>query len=34
MGNLKFLSTFAYVHEALGIESNEEDVFRKKALVL
>ena len=33
-GKPEILSTFAYVHEALGIESDEEDEFRKEALVL
>ncbi|MDO5971622.1 type I methionyl aminopeptidase [Flavivirga aquimarina] len=33
-GKPEILSTFAYVHEALGIESDEEDEFRQKALVL
>jgi methionyl aminopeptidase len=33
-GKAELLSTFAYVHQALGIESNEEDEFRQKALVL
>lgn len=33
-GKPEILSTFAYVHEALGIESSEEDEFRQKALVL
>lgn len=33
-GKPEILSTFAYVHEALGIESNEEDEFRKEALIL
>lgn len=33
-GKPEILSTFAYVHEALGIVSNEEDEFRQKALVL
>ncbi|WP_111308593.1 type I methionyl aminopeptidase [Confluentibacter sediminis] len=33
-GNPEILSTFAYVHEALGITSNEEDEFRQKTLVL
>jgi methionyl aminopeptidase len=32
-GNQK-LSTFAYVYQALGIVSNEEDEFRKVPLVL
>ncbi|MCP4801678.1 type I methionyl aminopeptidase [Flavobacteriaceae bacterium] len=30
----EILSTFAYIYEALGIESSEEDEFRQKALVL
>lgn len=33
-GKPEILSTFAYVHEALGIVSNEEDEFRQHALVL
>ena len=33
-GKPEILSTFAYVHEALGIVTNEEDEFRKEALVL
>ncbi len=33
-GQPEILSTFAYVHEALGITSDEEDEFRKNALVL
>jgi len=33
-GQPEILSTFAYVHDALGITSDEEDAFRKKALVL
>ncbi|WP_431156487.1 type I methionyl aminopeptidase [Winogradskyella poriferorum] len=33
-GKPEILSTFGYVHEALGITSNEEDEFRQKALVL
>lgn len=33
-GKPEILSTFAYVHEALGITTNEEDPFRKEALVL
>ena len=33
-GKPEILSTFAYVYEALGITSNEEDEFRQKALVL
>lgn len=33
-GKPELLSTFAYVYEALGIQSNEEDEFRKEALVL
>ena len=33
-GQPEILSTFAYVHEALGITSNEEDAFRQKAFVL
>ena len=33
-GKPEILSTFAYVHEALGIESHEEDEFRQKTLTL
>ncbi|WP_114492931.1 type I methionyl aminopeptidase [Candidatus Ulvibacter alkanivorans] len=33
-GKPELLSTFAYVYEALGIESDEENEFREKALVL
>ena len=33
-GKPEILSTFAYIYEALGIVSNEEDKFRQKALVL
>ena len=33
-GKPEILSTFAYVHEVLGITSNEEDEFRQKALVI
>lgn len=33
-GKPELLSTFAYIYDALGIESNEEDEFRKEALVL
>ncbi|PNW29342.1 type I methionyl aminopeptidase [Formosa algae] len=33
-GKAELLSTFAYVHQALGIDTNEEDEFRQKALVL
>jgi methionyl aminopeptidase len=33
-GKPELLSTFAYIYEALGIESNEEDEFRQKDLVL
>lgn len=33
-GKPEILSTFAYIYEALGIESNEEAEFRQKALVL
>ncbi len=33
-GKPELLSTFAYVYEALGITSNEEDEFRQKALVI
>lgn len=33
-GKPELLSTFAYVYEALGIESDEENQFRQKELVL
>ena len=33
-GKPELLSTFAYIYQALGIESNEEEEFRKEALVL
>ncbi|APY01139.1 type I methionyl aminopeptidase [Lacinutrix venerupis] len=33
-GKPEILSTFAYIYEALGIVSDEEDAFRQKALVL
>ena len=33
-GKPELLSTFAYVYDALGIESDEEDEFRQKDLVL
>jgi methionyl aminopeptidase len=33
-GKPELLSTFAYVYEALGITSNEENEFRQKALIL
>jgi methionyl aminopeptidase len=33
-GKPELLSTFAYIYEALGIKSNEEDEFRQNALVL
>ncbi|QEE48289.1 type I methionyl aminopeptidase [Flavobacterium alkalisoli] len=33
-GKPELLSTFAYIYKALGIESNEEDEFRKVPLVL
>ena len=33
-GKPELLSTFAYIYEALGIVSNEEDGLRQKALVL
>jgi methionyl aminopeptidase len=33
-GNPELLSTFGYIYDALGIESNEEDEFREKELVL
>jgi methionyl aminopeptidase len=29
-GKPELLSTFAYIYEALGIETNEEDEFRNK----
>ena len=32
-GKPELLSTFAYIYDALGIESNEEDEFRQKALI-
>lgn len=32
-GKPELLSTFKYIYEALGIESDEEDEFRQKALV-
>jgi len=32
-GKPELLSTFKYIYEALGIQSNEEDEFRKKELV-
>lgn len=31
-GKPELLSTFAYIYEALGIKSNEEEAFRQKAL--
>ncbi|WP_066225933.1 type I methionyl aminopeptidase [Formosa haliotis] len=33
-GKAELLSTFAYVHDALGIKTNEEDEFRQTAFVL
>ena len=33
-GRPEILSTFKYIYQALGIESDEEDAFRAKALVL
>jgi len=33
-GKPELLSTFAYIYDALGITSNEEDEFRQKTLVL
>ena len=33
-GKPELLSTFKYIYEALGIESNEEDEFRQQPLVL
>ncbi|TPV35693.1 type I methionyl aminopeptidase [Paucihalobacter ruber] len=33
-GKPELLSTFAYIYKALGIVSDEEDTFRKEALVL
>ena len=33
-GKPELLSTFAYIYQALGIVSNEEDEFRQKPLVL
>ena len=33
-GKPELLSTFAYIYDALGIESDEENEFREKALVL
>ena len=33
-GNPEILSTFKYVHDALGIVTNEEDEFRQKSLVI
>lgn len=33
-GKPELLSTFAYIYKALGIVSDEEDAFRKEALVL
>ena len=33
-GKPELLSTFAYIYDALGIDNNEEDEFRQKALVL
>ena len=33
-GKPELLSTFAYIYDALGIVSNEEDEFRQNPLVL
>ena len=33
-GQPEILSTFKYIYDALGIESNEEDEFRQQPLVL
>lgn len=33
-GKPELLSTFAYIYEALGISSNEEDEFRQVPLVI
>jgi methionyl aminopeptidase len=33
-GKPEILSTFAYVYEALGIASNEEDEFRRVPFVI
>ena len=33
-GKPELLSTFAYIYKALGIESDEEDEFREKKLVI
>ncbi len=33
-GKPELLSTFGYIYQALGIESDEEDAFRERALVL
>jgi methionyl aminopeptidase len=33
-GKPELLSTFAYIYDALGIVSNEEDGLRQKPLVL
>ena len=33
-GKPELLSTFAYIYESLGIESNEEEAFRQTALIL
>ncbi len=33
-GKPEILSTFAYIYDALGINSNEEDAFRQKVLIL
>jgi len=33
-GKPELLSTFSYIYKALGIESNEEDEFRKVPLVI
>jgi len=33
-GKPELLSTYAYIYQALGIESDEENEFRQQALVL
>lgn len=33
-GKPELLSTFAYIYDALGIKSNEEEEFRKEALII
>jgi methionyl aminopeptidase len=33
-GKPELLSTFAYIYKALGIVSNEEEEFRKEALII